>query len=87
LKENYPKFKALFTTLEGLHNVVAENENFCPTVLICDDAEIAHDQFIFAACGKFESSLERVALFGNKERYPLTPIEQKRNHLRNGNNV
>jgi hypothetical protein len=58
---NYPKTKALFTTFERLHEVIAQM--FCPTVLICDDAENAHDHFIFAACGKFESTLERLALF------------------------
>jgi hypothetical protein len=52
---------------------------------MCDDAENAHDHFIFAACGNFENRLERVALFGNQESYPLPPTEhseQARSHLR-----
>jgi hypothetical protein len=82
-ESNYPKIKALFTTFEALHEIVAQE--FCPTVLIRHDAGNAHDQFVFAACGKFESTLQRVALFGNQERYPLPPTkhsEQARSHLR-----
>jgi hypothetical protein len=79
-KRNYSKTRALFTTFERINDIVAQD--FCPTVLICDDAENARDHFVFAACGKFESSLKREALFGNQERYPLKLDEQERNHLR-----
>jgi hypothetical protein len=68
----------LYDELESL-----DSESFETTVLLCDEAERAHDYSIFAACGLFASTLKRVALFGNSDKLPIEAASKHLNYLRN----
>lgn len=72
--------RAVYTTFPHIHDkCMAAYE---PTVLIIEQGEKAHDHDVFAACGKFAKSLERVAIFGNLERNGPAARTGLRNHFR-----
>ncbi|PMD30675.1 hypothetical protein L207DRAFT_592434 [Hyaloscypha variabilis F] len=71
---------AQFTTYDELDNLSLEY--FGATVLICLDAERAHDHSIFAACGHFSATLQKVALIGNSSKIPIDVTSRELNHRR-----
>ncbi|KAH8787687.1 hypothetical protein BGZ57DRAFT_879625 [Hyaloscypha finlandica] len=73
------------TAVFGLYDELdsLDTESFETTVLLCDEAERAHDYSIFAACGLFASTLKKVALFGNSDKLPIEAASKHLNYLRN----
>ncbi|KAE9371631.1 hypothetical protein N431DRAFT_441607 [Stipitochalara longipes BDJ] len=61
------------TAVFGLYDELdrLDCQSFGATLLICDEAERAHDHSIFAACGLFVSTLKKVAFFGNSDKAHL----------------
>jgi hypothetical protein len=70
---------AQFTTYDELESL---NGEFGTTLLICIEAEQAHDHSIFAACGLSAGTLKKVALFGNSDKVPVGVTSRDLNHLR-----
>ncbi len=70
---------AQFTTYDELDSL---NGEFGTTLLICIEAEQAHDHSIFAACGLSAGTLKKVALFGNSDKVPIGVTSRDLNHLR-----
>jgi len=70
---------AQFTTYDELESL---NGEFGTTLLICIEAEQAHDHSIFAACGLSACTLKKVALFGNSDKVPVGVTSRDLNHLR-----
>lgn len=71
---------ALFTTCDELESL--NNIRFGTTILICDEADQAHDHSIVAACGMFGPTLKKVAFFGNSDNSPVEVVQKELNHLR-----
>ncbi len=70
---------AQFTTYDEVDSLNAE---FGTTLLICIEAERAHDHSIFAVCGLSAGTLKKVALFGNSDKIPIGVTSRDLNHLR-----
>jgi hypothetical protein len=70
---------AQFTTYDELDSL---NGEFGMTLLICIEAEQAHDHSIFAACGLSAGTLKKVALFGDSDKIPIGVTSRDLNHLR-----
>jgi hypothetical protein len=73
------------TAVFGLYDELdsLDSERFETTVLLCEEAERAHDYSIFAACGLFVSTLMKVALFGNSDKLPIEAASKHLSYLRN----
>ncbi|KAE8443415.1 hypothetical protein EG329_001896 [Mollisiaceae sp. DMI_Dod_QoI] len=71
---------AVFTTVDSFSNGLLRG--FGPTVLICDNAESIQDHMVFAACGAFYSTLERLALFAHEDGIDSLMSTGGRSHLR-----
>lgn len=71
---------AIFATVDSFRNSLLQGLR--PAVLIIDNAECIPDYMVFAVCGAFASTLNRVALFAHEDGLASLVTTGERNHLR-----